>query len=181
MAEPQIIARVGSNLAELRRARGWSAAELARRAGVGKATLSEIEAGRRNATLETLFALTTALSVPLSQPLLGAEAQSGPPRVEGQAVIAELAACYEDTEATTELYRVTVRALAPTHPAAHGTGLSKTAIGFTGVLAVAFDDDAFQVEAGESRTWAAERPHTYVAVGGEDAELAILMRYSVGV
>ena len=181
MAEPQIIARVGSNLAELRRARGWSAAELARRAGVGKATLSEIEAGRRNATLETLFALTTALSVPLSQALLGAEAQSGPPRVEGQAVIAELAACYEDTEATTELYRVTVRALAPTHPAAHGTGLSKTAIGFTGVLAVAFDDDAFQVEAGESRTWAAERPHTYVAVGGEDAELAILMRYSVGV
>ncbi len=48
---------IGENLAALRRARGLSAGELARRAGVGKATLSEIEAGKRNATIETLHSL----------------------------------------------------------------------------------------------------------------------------
>lgn len=58
--------RVGRRLGELRAERGMSLSELARRSGVGKATLSGLESGSRNPTLETLYALTTALHVPLS-------------------------------------------------------------------------------------------------------------------
>lgn len=41
-----------------------SAAELARRAGLSKATLSGLEAGRANPTIETLDALARVLAVP---------------------------------------------------------------------------------------------------------------------
>ncbi|MFI6650203.1 helix-turn-helix domain-containing protein [Streptomyces sp. NPDC050529] len=50
----------------LRRGSGLSLSELARRSDVGKGTLSELERGRRDPSLETLYALTTALDAPLS-------------------------------------------------------------------------------------------------------------------
>ena len=55
--------------ASLRRERdrhGISLAELARRAGVAKSTLSQLEAGTGNPSIETLWALAVALDVPFS-------------------------------------------------------------------------------------------------------------------
>lgn len=43
-----------------------SAAELARRAGLSKATLSQLEAGQGNPTINTLAAVAVALAIPLS-------------------------------------------------------------------------------------------------------------------
>ena len=48
---------LGARLRELRVERGMSLSELARRAGVGKGSLSEIESGRRNPTVETLYSI----------------------------------------------------------------------------------------------------------------------------
>ena len=56
--------------AALRRERervGISLAELARRAGLAKSTLSQLEAGTGNPSIETLWALGVALGVPFSQ------------------------------------------------------------------------------------------------------------------
>lgn len=56
--------------AALRRERaraGLSLAEIARRAGVAKSTLSQLEAGSGNPSLETLWALSTALEISLAQ------------------------------------------------------------------------------------------------------------------
>jgi transcriptional regulator with XRE-family HTH domain len=55
--------------AALRRERervGVSIAELARRAGVAKSTLSQLEAGTGNPSIETLWSLGVALGVPFS-------------------------------------------------------------------------------------------------------------------
>ncbi len=56
--------QVGRRVRELRIERRLSLSEPARRSGVGKATLSELESGRRNPALETMYALTTALETP---------------------------------------------------------------------------------------------------------------------
>ncbi|GLW32408.1 helix-turn-helix domain-containing protein [Actinoplanes regularis] len=56
--------------AALRRERnlaGISLAELARRAGLAKSTLSQLEAGAGNPSIETLWALGVALGVPFSR------------------------------------------------------------------------------------------------------------------
>ena len=57
---------VGRRLRELREARGLTLSELARVAGVGKATLSGLENGTRDPRLETLYAIAAALGVPMS-------------------------------------------------------------------------------------------------------------------
>lgn len=65
-AQP-IHATLAANLRRLRIARHLSLSELARATGIGKATLSGIENGRANPTVETLAALAGALRVSLSE------------------------------------------------------------------------------------------------------------------
>src|SRR5688572_4377242 len=102
-SDPQ---EVGRRVRRLRQARGVSLSELARRAGVGKATLSGLETGTRNPTLETLWAITAQLGVPIAAIL-----DAGPAAtvlVRGTAVEATLLEVFDDAGVTYELYRIRV-------------------------------------------------------------------------
>jgi transcriptional regulator with XRE-family HTH domain len=57
---------VARNVRRLRRERGYSQSELARRSGLAKQTLSSIEAGEANPTVLTLTAIADALAVPVA-------------------------------------------------------------------------------------------------------------------
>jgi transcriptional regulator with XRE-family HTH domain len=59
-----IVARCGANIRYLRVARDLSLSELSRRSGVAKGTLSRLEGGVGNPTVQTLGAIATALDVP---------------------------------------------------------------------------------------------------------------------
>lgn len=73
-------ATVGTNLRRLRLARGLSLVELGRLSGLAKGTLTQLEAGRANPTIETLQALAGALGAGL--PDLVAD----PPAVDAEVV-----------------------------------------------------------------------------------------------
>lgn len=62
-----VVALVAASLHSERARAGISLTELARRAGIAKSTLSQLEAGTANPSLETLWALAVALGVPLSR------------------------------------------------------------------------------------------------------------------
>ncbi|PWR13858.1 DNA-binding protein [Micromonospora acroterricola] len=67
---PEPAAPLATIAAALRRERdrvGISLTELARRAGVAKSTLSQLESGTGNPSVETLWALGVALGVPFSR------------------------------------------------------------------------------------------------------------------
>ena len=55
-----------ANLRRLREARGYSLSALAERAAISKSTLSQLEAGKGNPTIETLWTLANALGVAFS-------------------------------------------------------------------------------------------------------------------
>ena len=57
---------VAASLKRERTRAGLSLTELARRAGIGKSTLSQLESGEGNPSVETLWALSTALGVQFS-------------------------------------------------------------------------------------------------------------------
>ena len=61
------LATIASALRRERERAGISLAELARRAGLAKSTLSQLEAGTGNPSIETLWALGVALGVPFSR------------------------------------------------------------------------------------------------------------------
>ncbi|WP_317983422.1 helix-turn-helix domain-containing protein [Microbacterium hominis] len=58
--------RISHALRRERDRAGLSVSELARRAGVGKATVSQLESGTANPSVETLWAIATALDVPFA-------------------------------------------------------------------------------------------------------------------
>lgn len=61
------LAAIAASLRRERERVGLSLTEVARRAGLAKSTLSQLEAGTGNPSIETLWALGVALGVPFSQ------------------------------------------------------------------------------------------------------------------
>jgi transcriptional regulator with XRE-family HTH domain len=63
----QPISVIAKSLVRERARTGLSLAEIARRAGIAKSTLSQLEAGNGNPSLETLWALCVALDIPFAR------------------------------------------------------------------------------------------------------------------
>jgi transcriptional regulator with XRE-family HTH domain len=66
-AASALSAQIAAALRRERARAGVSLTELARRAGIAKSTLSQLESGSGNPSVETLWALGTALGVPFSR------------------------------------------------------------------------------------------------------------------
>jgi len=71
-AEPAVQAKaplevIAASLRRERRRTGLSLTEVARRAGIAKSTLSQLESGTGNPSLETLWAICVALDAPFSR------------------------------------------------------------------------------------------------------------------
>ena len=67
MPEPSIQEEVGARVRELRKARGWTLEQLAERSDKHYTYIGGLERGDRNVTVEVLYAVATALEVPLHQ------------------------------------------------------------------------------------------------------------------
>jgi transcriptional regulator with XRE-family HTH domain len=174
----ELAVAVGARLRALREASGISLGELAADAGIGKGTLSELETGRRNPTIETLFAVTTALGVALSAVLPPGETQApGAVAVSGEAIEAVLVDRFVDAAATTELYRVIVAAGRRQDSAPHAPGVTEHWIVYAGVLELGPIGELVRLGAGESTTFTGDVPHRYRAEGTADVAAALLVRY----
>ncbi len=88
----QPISVIAKSLVRERARTGLSLAEVARRAGIAKSTLSQLESGNGNPSLETLWSLCVALDIPFARLL---EPQVNKTQVirrgEGTKVVAEQA------------------------------------------------------------------------------------------
>ncbi|MEU6894712.1 helix-turn-helix transcriptional regulator [Streptomyces sp. NPDC046557] len=171
----ELAAQVGRRLRKLREERGLSLSELARRSKIGKGTLSELEAGRRNPTLETLYAITTELGVPLSSALCPPAVHA---EISGGAVDALLTDRFEDAVAVTETYRVRIRAGRTQVSAAHAPGTTEHIIVLGGTARVGEVTAPLLIASGRHGTWAADVPHLYCAPA-DDVDAVLLVRYPV--
>ena len=169
---------IGARLRELREARGISLGTLAAQAGIGKGTLSELETGRRNPTIETLFAVTTALGVAFSAVLpLDDTWAPGAVEVSGEAIGAVLVDRFVDVGATTELYRVHIEAGRQQESEPHAAGVTEHWIVYAGVLELGPKGKLVRLGAGDSTTFTGDVPHRYRAEGDADVAATLLVRY----
>lgn len=67
MTSTDLNALIAASIRRERQRAGLSLTELARRAGIAKSTLSQLESGAGNPSVETLWALGVALGVPFSR------------------------------------------------------------------------------------------------------------------
>ncbi|TDC82028.1 XRE family transcriptional regulator [Micromonospora sp. KC606] len=165
---------VGRRIRVLREKRGVSLSTLARTAGVGKATLSALENGLRNPTLETLYAITAQLGVPLAAVLSG---PATTPTVQGATVTATLLESFTDTDASYELYRLRVRPGAEQLSPAHQAGVTEHVTVFSGMLRAGPADAPATATAGGHLRWTSDVPHVYAALGDEEVAASLLLRY----
>ncbi|SDT44910.1 helix-turn-helix domain-containing protein [Microlunatus soli] len=173
---------VGRRLTQLREGRRLSLSELARRAGIGKGTLSEIESGRRNPTLETLYALTLPLQVPLTA-LLGEAARTTlSPDADGPAITGHsgmsaitLDVRHQPDGSTVEVFRLEFPAGASHESPAHGPEVREHLTVGHGRLRVGPTGRLTTLTAGQSRGWTSNQSHRYVAVDGPAEAIVVIV------
>jgi len=168
-----VVDDVGERLKRLRVQRGMSLSELARRSGVGKGTVSELENGLRGARLETLFALSTALEAPLGD-LLPTPGTPAVP-VHGEAVTAVLMDRWPAGPLLLEAYRASVAPVTQ-HSAGHAAGVGETVTVIQGRVRVGCLGALVELSAGQSHSYAGDQPHHFEGLVGP-AEVLLLMQY----
>jgi transcriptional regulator with XRE-family HTH domain len=177
----EVIRAVAGNVRALRAARGMSLGDLAAASGTGKATLSRLEAGQANPTVETLYALADALGVPFGA-LTAATAPAARhvrardvPHVGGSVearVLTEIAggALVEALEITFPVGHV--RSSSP-----HPPGVVEHVLLTVGRLRAGPLDAPTELETGDVLRFAADVPHQYAALGDQPARAIVLMAY----
>jgi transcriptional regulator with XRE-family HTH domain len=162
--------RIAANLRTLREARGFSVVALAERSGVGRATLTNLEAGRGNPTIDTLYALADALGAALGD-LIGEPART---RVEvvraghGTRVEGAVSARLLDRvrgQRLAEFYEVDFATTAR-HADPHPAGVTESLLLVAGRLRVGPVAEPAELGAGDFIRFPGDVPHLYQAIGG---------------
>lgn len=173
---------VGSRIRHLRIARGLSLSELARESGVAKATLSNIESGEANPTLDTLWHLSVALRVPLGGFFGEAEREVSVVRaadmkpVTGATLRGRLVSMFDVEAARLELFTGTLVPEGVQESPAHQPGVVEHIIVHRGRLRVGPQGKEVVLEPGDYLRMEGQHPHSYEALT-DDLQVTIVMQY----
>ena len=165
---------VAANLYRRRQMRGISVSALAKAAGISKSTLSQLERGLGNPSIDTLWALASALNVPLGalfdeRHVTGfdvqrySETNPMPGEQEGFDVRLLLSR-YGESEV--ELYLIDIAEGVVRVAPAHSRGLTEHVVVASGRLQLTVDGQSCVANAGDCVSFPADRPHAYAAIGG---------------
>ncbi|MDN3258269.1 XRE family transcriptional regulator [Streptomyces sp. CSDS2] len=162
---------------------GLSLSELARRAGVAKSTLSQLEAASGNPSLETVWALAVALGVPFSalvEPpawqVRVIRAGQGPVvRSEQSGYAASLlSAC--PPGARRDLYSVWLEPGAVRESEPHIPGSVEHLVVSEGAVKAGPRGETVELGPGDYMSYRADVPHSYEALAG-GAKLVLVMQH----
>jgi transcriptional regulator with XRE-family HTH domain len=164
-----ILAQLGPRLRATRRARGLTLDELATRAGMSASTLSRLESGKRQATLELLVPLTRHLGVRIDDLIV---ANPPDPRIS-QATIERdglLIVPLSPDHAPVHTYKIT-------YPPATGIPTPQVHDGYEwlyilhGRLRLRLGPRELVLTRGEAAEFDTRTPHAMAATGGRPAEI----------
>ena len=165
------IAVIAASLRRERERTGLSLSELAKRAGVAKSTLSQLEAASGNPSVETIWALSVALEVPFSRLV---EAPRRTVRViragEGPRLSSEVATytatllASSPTHARRDVYRVQAEPGEPRVSEPHGAGVVEHVVLASGRALVGPADDPVELGPGDYLAYPGDAPHVFKAL-----------------
>jgi transcriptional regulator with XRE-family HTH domain len=171
--------RIAANLRALRTRRELSIVTLAKRSGVARATLTKLEAGQGNPTIDTLYALADALGAALGD-LIGEPSPAARSLVlragAGAHVTGAVSARLIDRvhgHRLAEIYEVsfaTRRRTADPHP----PGVVESLLLTEGRLRVGPVDDPAELGPGDYIRFPGDVPHLYQAIGAPAAGFLVM-------
>jgi transcriptional regulator with XRE-family HTH domain len=150
---------------------GLSLTELARRAGLAKSTLSQLESGTGNPSVETLWALAVALDVPFSRliepPVPSVRvirAGEGPRIPAEQADFTGTLLASGTPHARRDVFVITVEPGADRRAEAHIPGTVEHLIVSAGRIRTGPADQPIELGPGDYAAFAGDVPHLYQAL-----------------
>jgi transcriptional regulator with XRE-family HTH domain len=174
------LAAIAASLQRERRRAGLSLAETARRAGIAKSTLSQLESGTGNPSVETLWALSVTLDVPFAQLV-------DPPRPQVQVIRAGegltfsaersdyvatlLASC--PPHARRDIYVVSAQPGSARESEPHMPGVIEHVVLSTGRAEVGLTDDPVELRPGDYVAYPGDLAHVFRAL--EPDTVAVLL------
>lgn len=170
MVEASLRTRIGAAVRRERTRHGWSAAELSRRAGISKAGLSQLESGAGNPSVETLWAIATALGVPFA---ILVDPGDAPPTVLRAGSAPEVAAVSGSYSAALlsasppgvrrDLYLIRAEPGQPRISEPHQAGTTEHVVLMSGRALVGPLENAEELEVGDYIAYRGDLGHTFEA------------------
>jgi transcriptional regulator with XRE-family HTH domain len=168
---PPPIAVIAASLRRERERAGLTLTELARRAGVAKSTLSQLESGTGNPSVETLWALGVALNVPFSRlveppapPVRVVRAGQGPRIASDHAHFTGTLVAAGSPHGRRDLYVIELEPGPARHAQAHLPGSVEHVIVAAGRMRTGPHSDQVDLEPGDYASFPGDIPHTYAAL-----------------
>ncbi|MCG7601506.1 XRE family transcriptional regulator [Halomonas sp. McH1-25] len=172
-------AEIGAKIKNLRLQRGIGLGELARLAGIGKATLSSLESGNGNPRLETLDAISVALRLPLGDLITPDISEqevivraTPDPEVFSQELLFRL-----PRGLSTEIWHLRMRHNEVIKSPAHAAGTTEHIFVFSGALEINYNNKEIVMGPGDFVRIVTDVQHSYTAIG--DVDGLVLMAYSL--
>lgn len=177
---------LGANLRRLRIRRGLSLERLARASGVSRAMLGQIELGQSTPTINVVWKIARALSVPFSA-LLSHCARPRTALLRGSRAkvltsadgkfISRALFPYDEARKA-ELYELRLRPEGREVAEAHPAGTTENLIVSVGSLELRVESERFSLQAGDAVFFEADVPHEYRNAGDVDVVMYLVMTYA---
>ncbi|HVX95157.1 MAG TPA: XRE family transcriptional regulator [Polyangia bacterium] len=176
--------RVGDNLRRRRKARNMSLDELAVASGVSRAALSQIETSKGNPTVGVLWKIAVGLGIPFSELIGETRDAVGVLRRAEQQVLRSADGKMESRPLTpagaapgTEVYELRLAARAIHASDAHAPGTREIVIVLSGQLKLRVEGEVYELGAGDSVSFSADKAHAYENPGGSEARYHNVILY----
>jgi transcriptional regulator with XRE-family HTH domain len=178
--------RVAENLRQRRKGRALSLDDLARASGVSRAALSQIETCKSNPTVGVLWKIAVGLGVPISE-LIGAP-RSGAVvlRRNDSQILRSADSKFESrplapagASPLVELYELRLAARSTHASEPHALGTHELIVVLSGQLRMHVHDEVYDLGAGDSIAFAADRPHSYENPVGAEARYHNVIIYQL--
>ena len=165
----ELTRRMADNIRALRKSRGYSLDDMARRSGVSRASLSQVETAKTNPTIAILWKIAAGLEVPFSA-LLGednAERVSVLRRPD-QRVLKSADGHFESRPLTpagvltgVEVYELRLAPHTVHASDAHAAGTSESLTVLVGTLRLRVGEEVHDLSAGDAACFVADIAHSY--------------------
>jgi transcriptional regulator with XRE-family HTH domain len=177
---------VGSNLRRLRSERGLSLEKLSQVSGVSRAMLGQIELGQSAPTINVLWKISSALSVPFSA-LMSARVSGGVHVLRGEQ--AKLLTSHDgtftsralfpfDERRRVEFYELRLTPGGVERAEAHNPGTTENLVVAHGSVEIEVEGRKEVLQAGDAIVFEADVPHVYRSRSERESVMYLVMTYA---
>lgn len=171
----EILESLSSNLNRLREERGLTISGLAQRCGIAKSTLSSLESGHGNPTVETLWAIANALDAPFGSLLTG-ETKGYVGLGDEKTIVRLIERSQSENGASIETYSMSIEPGHTKESAAHPPGVREKVVVTSGPMLVGDMRAPKLVNTSEVYIFEADVSHVYGALN-KAAQAMVFVEY----